>query len=108
MSRTTGTGEEDENGSICCDIYIDGDEQQTQSRKGSKTPLHVAAVLRGAIQHRPPSRQEDRRKCCSGCWWAVMVCLVVAAVAVALGVGIGALGWECFVGFDGGEAIDVH
>lgn len=88
--------EEDENGSICCDIYIDG-EDNSQIQKGSSSgskhvPLHVAAVLRGhglEAERKQPEPEKKRR--CS-CWCMTLVLVACVAAAVIVGVSVGARG----------------
>jgi hypothetical protein len=91
-SSTSRLGEEDENGSICCDIYIDG-EDNSQPQKGgsstsSKKPLHVAAVLRGRGIPPEPAPEPERRRICS-CWRLTLIIAAIVVGAIVLGVSIG-------------------
>lgn len=87
-SNISRSGEEDENGSICCDIYIDGEDNNTQPQKGSSSkPLHVAAVLRGRGSPPPPLPEPEKQKICS-CWRVTLILVAVIAAAV-IGVSVG-------------------
>lgn len=93
-SQASRAAEEEETGSICCDIYIDGEEQQKPQKDGSKKPLHVAAVLRGIPPQadRPlPAGEPETRKT-SRCW--VISLFIVALLAVGLTVGISVGAWR--------------
>lgn len=91
-SNISRSGDEDENGSICCDIYIDGDDASQIQKGGSSStsskPLHVAAVLRGRGIPPEPAPEREKRRICS--FWRVTLILAAIVVgAIVLGISVG-------------------
>lgn len=90
-SNISRLGEEDENGSICCDIYIDGEDTSQIQKGGSSTsskPLHVAAVLRGRGIPPEPAPEPEKRGICS-CLRLTLILAAIVVGAIVLGVSVG-------------------
>lgn len=90
-SNISRLGEEDENGSICCDIYIDGEDTSQIQKGGSSTsskPLHVAAVLRGRGIPPEQAPEPEKRRICS-CWRLTLIMAAIVVGAIVLGVSVG-------------------
>lgn len=90
-SLQTRSADEEETSSICCDIYIDGEEQRPNPKHGGKTkPLHVTAIMRGmhkAERPLPPGGAGEQQKK-RGCSCFVLILCITAVVAVAVTVGV--------------------
>lgn len=90
-SNISRSAEEDENGSICCDIYIDGEDNSQPQKKGSSSsikPLYVAAVLRGRGSPDFPLPEPEKKRRCS-CWVLTVTLVAIVAAAVVIGVSVG-------------------
>jgi hypothetical protein len=89
-SNISRSAEEDENGSICCDIYIDGEDNSQPQKKGSSSskPLYVAAVLRGRGSPDLPLPEPEKKQRCS-CWVLTLTLVAIVTAAVVIGVSVG-------------------
>lgn len=87
-SNISRSGEEDENGSICCDIYIDGEDNTQQQKGSSSKPLHVAAVLRGRGSPPVALPEPEQQRTCS-CWRVTLIVVAVVVAAAVIGVSVG-------------------